>query len=419
MLNESDKSVNETSPEMLPGEILPEDMIETKEFLSMNRFMMLIIAMAMIPWIYGGEQIYGYNITGWSWVIPASLAGIICLVNIGKIVFPLGLWLPWCIILTVYWYYGQNNPDATQSLFQMLSCIAIGCAASIFRPDDMQLKNIVRWITYTAWVAWILLIIRVPMLLMGLIPGSAFLAPEMIGLLLFGACYASFYACGSGRHLYYYLAMLVPTIISLTRGPIVAMLSCLPLTTAPMTAGKRILLCAAMVICALVIFNTDRVQEKMFYSGRGELTDVHWGNPELKTHGRSAMWDVLWDGVEKEPWFGNGWNSHRAALLHAGFLTYLPHNDWLKLLYDMGILGTGLYLFTMVLQIFFLMRLARWSEGARQMLAYSAATAFIPYILIMLTDNVVLYVQYFGNLQFALIGIVYGAMRQGVETEYV
>jgi hypothetical protein len=47
-----------------------------------------------------------------------------------------------------------------------------------------------------------------------------------------------------------------------------------------------------------------------------------------------------------------------------------------------------------------------------QMLAYGAATAFVPYAIIMLTDNIILYVQFFGNLHFALIGIIYGALQR-------
>jgi hypothetical protein len=51
------------------------------------------------------------------------------------------------------------------------------------------------------------------------------------------------------------------------------------------------------------------------------------------------------------------------------------------------------------------------------MLVYGAASAFVPYSLIMLTDNVILYVQFFGNLHFTLIGIIYGALRQDKVTD--
>jgi O-antigen ligase len=100
-----------------------------------------------------------------------------------------------------------------------------------------------------------------------------------------------------------------------------------------------------------------------------------------------------------------------------GYFTYAPHNDWLKLLYDIGCVGTSLYLISMIFQMFYLIKIARQATGAYQMLVYGAASAFVPYSLIMLTDNVILYVQFFGNLHFTLIGIIYGALRQDKVTD--
>lgn len=384
---------------------------EYQDFRGANRFMLLLIVAVIIPWFVGDYEIFGFNITGWAWVIPLVISGLICLKNIRHITFPLRLWLLWISLIVVYWYFGRNNLNALQSFFQMLSPIVIGCAASTFRSNNWQLENIIHWLTRFAIIAWVIMLIRVPMILTGALPGHGFMAAEMIGLLLLGACYASFYACGSARHLYYYFAMLAIALIALVRGPIVAMLSCMPLTLAPFGIRKRVVMVAVLLICGIVIFNTDRIQQRMFQSGSGDIADLRLDNPDFRTTGRSAMWDQLSLGVKEKPFFGNGWNSHREFLLRAGFPTYAPHNDWLKLWHDIGAIGIGLYALTMFLQIFFLVRLARWATDAHRMLAYGAATAFIPYMLIMFTDNVVLYVQFFGNLHFALIGIVYGALR--------
>ena len=379
----------------------------------MNRFMVFIIAMAIIPWFVGGYQIFGFNVTGWTWVVPLALSSLICLGNFGRIAFPFRFWMPWVGLLSLYWLLGRYNPNATQSLLQTLSPVIVGGAASIFRPDKNQMEAVVNWVTRLTWIAWFVLLIRYPMILTGLLPGYGFMIGQMIGLLLLGACYSAFYACGSLRHLYYYLGMIAITLISLTRGPIIAMLSCLPLTPAPLRMKKRIVLCLCIAVCAIILFNTDRIQKRMFFSGSGELSDLYWGNPDLVTSGRSFMWEVLWDGAKASPWFGNGWNSHRVALISAGCPMYLPHNDWLKLTYDMGFIGAGVYMGIMVWQILALIKIARNANGAHRMLTFGAATAFIPYMLIMLTDNVVLYVQFFGNLHFALIGIVYSAIKYG------
>jgi len=376
--------------------------------------MLMLIAAAMIPWLIGGYDILGFNVTGWAWVIPMVISGLICLRNIRLISFPFGLWAFWISLISVYWYFGRNNLNALQSLFQILSPIVIGCAASTFLSDNWQLKNIIHWFTRLAIIVWIFIIILMPMILTGNLP-SGVLAAEMIGLLLLGACYASFYACGSHRHLYYYFSMLAITVIALVRGPMVAMLSCMPLTLAPLGLKKRFVLVTVLLICGIAIFNTDRVQQRMFASGSGEITDVRLENPNLRDNARKAMWDSLWIGIKENPLLGNGWNAHREVLLRAGFQTYAPHNDWLKLWHDNGAIGIGLYALTILLQIFFLVQIARSATGPHQMLAYGTASAFIPYMLIMFTDNVILYVQFFGNLHFALIGIIYGVVYHQYE----
>ena len=399
-------------PSRLPTWGQKRQMPGKKTFRGMNRFMILIIAMAIIPWFFGGYQIFGFNVTGWTWVIPLVLSSLICLGNVGWIAFPFWVWLPWAGLLSLYWLLGRYNPDATQSLLQTLSPVVVGCAASVSRPDQVQLEAVIKWITRLGRIVWIILIIRVPVLLTGVLPGYGLMPAEMIGVLLLGACYSAFYACGSFRHIYYYSAMLAMMLVSLTRGPIVAMLSCLPLTLAPLKMRKRLVLCLCLVTCAIVLFNTDRIQQRMFVSGSGELSDLYWGNPNLATTGRSFMWDILWGGVQDAPFLGHGWNSHRVILLLSGLVTYAPHNDWLKITYDMGFVGSGLYFLIMLWQMAGLVKIARDSDGAHRMLAYGAATAFVPYMLIMLTDNVVLYVQFFGNLHFALIGVVYGALAR-------
>lgn len=406
-MNTPENEIKNVAPANAPqGEFDYYD--EYPDFRGMNYFILMIIAALLIPWYVGDYLILGFNVTGWAWVIPMVISILICLRDVRLIAFPLGLWFFWIILILIYWYLGRDNINALQSMFQILSPIVIGCAASTFRCDNLQLVNIINWFTRLAIIVWVLLIIRVPIILTQNLPGYGFMGAEMVGVLLMGACYASFYACGSHRHLYYYLSMLLLTLVSLTRGPMTAILSCMPFTLAPFGIAKRFVMIALVITCAIVIFNTDRVQQRMFQSGGGEITDMRLDNPNFRTSGRYGMWEQLLYNARQKPWFGNGWNSHRENLLRAGFPTYAPHNDWLKLWHDLGATGVGLYGLTMFLQILFLVRIARLSTGAHQMLAYGAATSFIPYMLIMFTDNVVLYVQFFGNLHFALIGIVYG-----------
>jgi len=93
------------------------------------------------------------------------------------------------------------------------------------------------------------------------------------------------------------------------------------------------------------------------------INDMRWDNPDFITTGRSVFVDVLWPGVEQEPVWGNGFNSYRSIFTETGLERALPHNDWLKLWHDFGAVGMGLYALTMLLQIFFLTRIAAAQPG--------------------------------------------------------
>ena len=54
---------------------------------------------------------------------------------------------------------------------------------------------------------------------------------------------------------------------------------------------------------------------------------------------------------------------------------------------------------------------ARRAEGATRLLLLAGASAFIPFAILMYTDNILVYVSYFGNLQFAILGLGYGALQ--------
>ena len=85
---------------------------------------------------------------------------------------------------------------------------------------------------------------------------------------------------------------------------------------------------------------------------------------DLATSGRRYMAEILLIEIAKQPWWGHGANSSEELVLKLsnGQLTH-PHNDWLRLLYDYGVVGTVLFLLTMIFQVRHLLKKARHSEG--------------------------------------------------------
>jgi O-antigen ligase len=196
-------------------------------------------------------------------------------------------------------------------------------------------------------------------------------------------------------------------LIAFTRTAMVASALTFPLCFGPIKLRKRLLSLALIGAGGLLIFFTPRMQTRMFYSGSGTISEMSFDNPDFATGGRSTMWPEFTQEIEKKPWLGHGANaSERFALVVAEGVEH-PHNDWLRLLYDYGYVGAALFGLTLLAQVFHAFFAARRAQGLTKVLFVCTVSSFIVLSVFMLTDNIVLYAAFFGNLQFALLGLAY------------
>jgi O-antigen ligase len=103
-----------------------------------------------------------------------------------------------------------------------------------------------------------------------------------------------------------------------------------------------------------------------------------------------VIWEIIWQRFLEQPWLGWGAGSSGAYLAeHFGTITH-PHNDFLRVLHDLGITGLVLWALWATSLVALLRRAAR-SEAGR---AYAAAGCglFIAMLACALTDNVVNYI---------------------------
>lgn len=127
------------------------------------------------------------------------------------------------------------------------------------------------------------------------------------------------------------------------------------------------------------------------------------------------MWELMDQEIMDKPLFGHGGNAQEDFILsYAGFYGQ-PHNDWLRLLFDYGYLGASIFAFCVLLQTFHAWKRARNTVGGTRVLFYAGATAFLPFVLFMLTDNIILYVSFFGNLHFAILGLAYASLKTSMK----
>lgn len=347
-----------------------------------------------------------FHISGWGWFLPLMAAMIVLLNKRSSITFPIILWLPWVFVVLVYLFFSDYS--AWQRSAQLLCPIVIGMAASAFRLDEEELSVFIKYCHYLAVFLLFIAGLKSGLLLTGRLPAITGLAPEVITGSLLATLYATQYSLGYSKALYWWFLMAALPVIALTRTAIVAIGLTLPLNLGPLKISKRTLIIALICVIGVYVFYSPRVQHKMFYSGQGEMSDVL--SEDFRTTGRFAMWEQFSEGIALKPWFGYGTGAGEdlAAQL-TGLPASYPHNDWYLSLYDYGIFGTSVFALTILMFAVHLYMRARSSEGLTKCLFIAGASSYVPFVLFMFTDNIMVYASFFGNLQFAIIGLAYGS----------
>jgi O-antigen ligase len=374
-------------------------------------FIWLILALLLMPCVVY-MTVFGKNLTGWAWFAAYVVATLTFAAGgFSKGTMPLWFWMPWALLVVVY-MFGPHD-YSVQIAAQMMCPLFVGYVASTLRLSSAHLKAFVLLMRRGALIfLGILLFIRLPMLLRGILPEVTELAPESISALLFQSFFLCLFILGRQRtDLMLYLACAVVPVVAVTRGPIVASLLLAMLCVAPLSMKHRCLIGALAVSIGLLVFYSGRFQNKMFRSGEGTIQDISQNSDDIELSGRGMFQEMMLAGIRENPWTGNGGNATYTMLKNAGNRMDQPHNDWLRITYNYGFLGLALYLGAVLMQLWHAWRSARHAPPLIQVLFYSAASAFIPYAAIMYTDNVLVYAQFFGNLHFLMLGLAYGSLE--------
>lgn len=360
-------------------------------------------------------EIFNVKTSALGWSIPLILSVLVLFKTPGRIKFPIFIWLPWIFLVIIYLIVAKA-PNALQRSIMMLCPLVIGTSVSTLRIGENELEYFSKVCRYMAVVLCVILIIKAGIIVTGVLPGSGMAAEVMTGTLLC-SLFSVNYVSGKKKELAWWAAFAAIPFFAVTRTAIVVAGLTLPLTFAPMKILKRIALGVLIVLLAIPVFYSERVQQKMFYSGSGILSEVHPDNPDLTTNGRKYLWDAMEAEIDEMPYFGHGTNASEPFVsMLTGGLTH-PHNDWLRLLYDYGYFGAAVFALCMIAQVLHILKRAKRATGEDKILFYAGASTFISFVLFMFSDNIILYAAFFGNLQFTILGLAYAAYASSSENK--
>jgi hypothetical protein len=385
---------------------------------SIKIFFLAILLTTILPFItfvfpFIPEQILGFSLTGWAWIIML-LVTLFYLFQTRTAEFPLRFWLPWLGYLIIYLLIDFSYPGLQLTL-QYILPVLIGIVVSGFSYSEEDLiwlfKGLIRVCIIIFFMSIYGIIFRG-----GYGPGSAstamlFSVSVSILIGLYFVFHERIYLVLSG------LLFLVP-FFNVTRMGIAATVAIFIFHFANKNIRGKIIYGLFGGLILLLVFNSRKFQEKTFYSGSGELTDLrfnYYDNPDFKTSGRLSWIKALKPGLKAAPIWGNG---PRADIEPLRKITKIntgeAHNDYLSVRYNYGYVGLGLLLiafFTTFLSVYRISK--KHSENIYiYIISTSVLTLFISFCMFMYSDNILKYTIFFPNYFFAMIGILYNLKNQ-------
>lgn len=377
-------------------------------------FLVWVVILSTFVACIGGTSFLGYNITGIAWVVPLFFSLLAFVAVRGRVRLPLGIWLPWAGLVIAYLSVAEA-PNALQRSVMILCPIIVGMAVSKLRVDQEVLEGFDRSLRLLAIGLWAVVILKTGIYLTGRLPDISGLAAEVMTATLLATYFVASHVLVRRQDVAWWVGLAAIPVVAMTRtGMAVAGLT-YSASFAPLRLTRRLALLSVVMVLGIILFNSERIQQKMFFSGRGTLSDLRLDNPDFRTTGRATMWDAMIPEIDKKPLLGHGANATEPLVSFiAGGLVH-PHNDWLRLLYDYGYIGTLIFIWCLVSQVCHVLVRAKKSSGAEKLLFYAGGSSFLVFILFMFTDNIILYAAFFGNLQFTILGLAYAARARQVE----
>ncbi|PUZ30300.1 hypothetical protein GA0116948_101316 [Chitinophaga costaii] len=355
------------------------------------------------------QEIGGLNLSGFAWLIMLLVALVRILAHPSAISMPGWMWMPWMLLLIGQWlsapsFYGL------QGTLQYLVFYAVGMAASTLPYADATLQVLKKW--FVVYMSIICIGFGLQLAGVHVMAGGA---NTIMTLVVFTTLLLSDYFWFNNRTaLLLAGVMALYPIVGVTRMGILMMLSVTALHAANRNLAVKVLAGVLTIGIGIAVFYSDSFQQKTFYSGHGDLGSISLDDKDFNTSGRLGMWKLTSQGLADHPWMGSGARADLAMLQAHNFKIKELHNDFIAVRYNYGWVGLGCLLFGFIMQFVLLKRKrASLTDAYTAMLYDAGLTLFIAWAGFMYSDNALKYSNYFGNLHFCVIAIVYSRLKHG------
>lgn len=345
-----------------------------------------------------------YGIFIWAlWVLNPVISQ-----NTFKIIWPFVAFLLWGL-LSFIWY--TFNVPGVQSLLVLLTFIGIIVVTSLLiKRHPAYLHIIEKGFFLLVWMGaaiYGLSVARFGLESNQIISARAFALSALIGISYYVARWRTGYKRG------FWLALILTGLIgaSLSRTALAIGLFLFPLSQFDRKNIKKWLrFGAAMIIVGafllFVIYNVEPIRSRFF---QGDIS-LQLGSITINGMGRAALWRLTFASLIESPIIGKGSGSASTLInsIYPG-LSH-PHNDYLRVLHDYGIVGFLLWMYGFLRLCWVSWR--SWEKtqripGSKAYIHLAAFLALVSTGLGMITDNTIVYMYVMAPLAI-LVGLSQG-----------
>lgn len=362
---------------------------------------------AALPFI--PMKVLGFNLTGWAWIIMF----VVCIYYFFKkpqSEFPFKYWLPWVIYLFVYLLFDISFFGVQASL-QYILPLFVGVVASGFKYGEEEYHRLYKMLMGVTFLMFFMFMMDY--LLEDF--NAWHWAASVIFLAIPAAIFAGLYFLTKRiKFLIFFAALFWIPFFAVTRMALLVFIIIFVAHFANTRLLSKVFYGALGVAVLLAIFYSQEFQEKTFYSGEGEISDISFNyyqeNTLLNTSGRAAFYGYFEKGLRDSPVWGNGPRADYYIMRSFSDLNE-AHNDYLSVRYNYGYVGLGLLLygfagtFAAVYKRYLYYK--RQKKPYRFLIASSVLVLFLAFLMFMYTDNILKYTIFFTDIFFAMIGIIF------------
>lgn len=371
-----------------------------------DRKPLIFLSIIFLLTIFAGlkePEILGFRICGWSWVLSLFVACLfLFFIKGNRISFPIILWIPFFLYLAIM--SDINQRDDIYRLLIFLCPVFVGISASrlyLYNYKKLRIYNI-------RSLGGLLIVYIIAVLISGnRFPTDiyAIAGPPMTAALLLIIALED-HLLERWKLYLISLVCFIYCIVVEARMPIIIIPTLFILRLKFASFSRRLFILVGLFLIAYYLFYTDAVQANLFRGGSGTILDLlSFDTSLLKTGGRLYAWPIYWNEILNSPFFGHG------STFSVDFGTYSfggwshPHNEYIRILFDYGFVGAFLFIVPILYLCYLCFIGVRnsLSEGTKWLCSIGL-WGLISMFLLGITGNVLMYVAWYGNLLFAIIG---------------